>query len=134
MTEGVELALPRGHRSSHQSPTTTEAKKVKTLNLLGDQPSISQHTQRNQTSIQRARENRNVEKRSRREILEAIFNQVSDGRQYSVAKLARATQMSWSTCFWACDLIEYCQQKPYLSRQGGTKRKRFYRLAGPRRR
>ena len=68
------------------------------------------------------------------EILEAIFDQVNDGREYSVAKLARATRMSWSTCFWACDLIEYCQQKPRLSRQGGTKRKRYYQLVGPRRR
>ena len=130
----VELESSKEQDFDPQRPNTTRPEKAKPLKLSRDQTSISQQNQRNQTSIQRARENRNGQKRSQREILERIFNTMEDGKSRSVSKIAEDVDAAWSTTFWLVELVEFVQSKPRLVREGNMRRKRYYHIAGPRRR
>ncbi len=133
-TENIASGTPKKVNISKQMAEVTNSQKTKTLNLFGNKSSESLQIQRKQTSIQRARENRNGGKRSQRELLERAFDVIEDGESRSVSQIAREVGAAWSTTYWLMDLIEFIQSKPRVVREGNMRRKRFYRLAGPRKR
>jgi hypothetical protein len=114
-----------------QDPMVTRIPKVGTRKMLRDRSPESLQTQRKQTSIERARENRTGEKRSKPELLEETFDLMNDGKSRSVSQIARDLGAAWSTIYWLMDMVEFVQSKPRLIREGNMRRKRFYRLLAP---
>jgi hypothetical protein len=115
-----------------QDPMMSNASIVETQKMLRNKNAESQQNQRNQISIARARENRTGEKRSKPELLEETFDLMNDGRSRSVSQIAKDLGAAWSTIYWLTNMIEFVQSRPRLIREGNMRRKRFYRIAGPR--
>ncbi len=128
-------------RESHKGTMirSQKARMVRSLkpmshNTLPTVPRGSQQTMRNLTAIDRARKNRNGQKRSTRELVESVSSLMRDGKERSVSEIAKCTRMGWATAYWLLDLIEMIQREPFLAREGGMKRKRYYRMVSPRKR
>ena len=127
----VELESPKDGNLERQKAQARRYQNVLSPDMLRVTPPNSQQSERNLSSIQRARKFRNGSKRSQREIIEQIFTVLKDGETKSVARIARDSDTAWTSTYWSLDLIEFIQSQPHLSRDPDPKRKRFYRLLAP---
>lgn len=117
-----------------QKAGAPRAKRSKPDDILRNTTLTSQQTQRNLAQLDLARKKRNGQKRSLREYVDSIFEVLSDGEEHSVAEVSRTIKGPWPSTHWALDLIEQIQQRPRIIRVGAMKRKRVYKIIGPRRR
>lgn len=130
----VRVEVPTDPNFNTQKARAKRAQKPIPHNMLTNQMSMSQQTQRQLTQIELARKNRSGQKRSLREYVDSMFDVLSDGQEHSVADISRAISGSWTSVHWCLELIETIQQRPRILRIGQMKRKRYYRMAAPKRR
>src|SRR6266705_920926 len=127
-TNDIAPGTPKKLKITKQMAEVTNGRKPKTHNMLSGTVPTSQQSMRNLTDIERARKNRNRGKRSTRELVESVSSLLRDGKERSVSEIAKSTGMGWATAYWLLDLIEMIQREPFLAREGGMKRKRYYRM------